>query len=278
MRPFRPFRRALAAATVAAVCVPSLIASAGDATLTLTDPAGDDNGPGSYKYPTAPVYTKNSFDLRKLDIVDKGDKVEFRVTVGARIEDPWNSKDWDGNGFSIQFAQIYIDTDHEKGKGFEGALPGLGSLKWADDEAWDKVVLLSPQGRAKLSGELRKAGAMKAAVVIPSVTRAQGSTLVATVKKSDLGTTPLGKWGFQVAMQSNEGFPLATDLLTRPVNETGGEHRFGGGSDGDCDPQVLDIFAGKAKGEASEVAEQHRALAYKCGSQVAHMPMIYPGP
>ncbi len=274
MRPFLPFRLLTA---LACLTIPLTAVAGGDASLTLTDPAGDDNGPGTYKYPTAPVYSKGSFDLRKLEIVDKGDKVEFRVTVGARIEDPWNSKDWDGNGFSIQFAQIYIDTDHEAGKGFTGPLPGLGALKWADDEAWDKVVLLSPQGRAKLSSELRKAGAMKSAAIIPTVTRAQGSTLIATVKKSDLGSTPLNKWGVNVAMQSNEGFPLSSDLLTRPVNETGGEHRFGGGADGDCDPQVIDIFAGKGKGDASEAAEQHKALAYKCGSQVAHMPMIYPG-
>ncbi len=274
MRFFSPLRL-LTAATLLAI--PLSAVAGGDSTLTLNDPAGDDNGPGSYKYPTAPVYTKGSFDLRKLEIIDKGDKVEFRVTVGTRIEDPWNSKDWDGNGFSVQFAQIYIDTDHEAGKGFTGALPGLGSLKWSNDEAWDKVVLISPQGRAKLSAELRKAGAMKAAAVIPTVTRAQGSTLIATVKKSDLGSTPLNKWGVNVALQSNEGFPLSTDLLTRPVNETGGEHRFGGGADGDCDPQVIDILAGNGKGDASEAGDQHKALAYKCGSQVAHMPMIYPG-
>ena len=274
MRPFSSLRLLTAFTCLA---IPLTALAGGDGGFTLTDPAGDDNGPGSYKYPTAPVYTKGSFDLRKLEVIDKGDKVEFRVTVGTRIEDPWNSKDWDGNGFSVQFAQIYIDTDHEAGKGFTGALPGLGSLKWSDDEAWDKVVLISPQGRPKLSGELRKAGAMKAAAVIPTVTRVQGSTLIATVKKSDLGSAPLSKWGINVAMQSNEGFPLSTDLLTRPVNETGGEHRFGGGADGDCDPQVIDIFAGKGKGESSEAGDQHKALAYKCGGQVAHMPMIYPG-
>ena len=266
--------RFLAGLSLAAV---PLTASAGDGSITLSDPAGDDNGPGAYKYPTDPVYTKGSFDLRKLEITDKGDKVEFKVTVGARVEDPWNSKDWDGNGFSLQFPQIYIDTDHAAGKGFTDALPGLGSLKWADDEAWDKVVLLSPQGRARLSAELRKTGDKKSAAVIPTVTRASGSSIIATVKKSDLGSTPVSSWGFQVAMQSNEGYPDKADLLSRPVNETGGQHRFGGGSDGDCDPQVLDIFAGKAKGEAAEVGEQHAALAYKCGSKVAHMPMIYPG-
>jgi hypothetical protein len=40
-----------------------------------------------------------------------------------------------------------------------------------------------------------------------------------------------GSWGYQVLMQSNEGYPDKKDLLTRKVNEVNGEHRFGGGND-----------------------------------------------
>jgi hypothetical protein len=50
------------------------------------------------------------------------------------------------------------------------------------------------------------------------------------------------------------------------VNEYEGQHRFGGGNDGDCDPQVIDILAGNAKGDASEVKAQHEMLQYKCGA------------
>ncbi len=46
-------------------------------------------------------------------------------------------------------------------------------------------------------------------------------------------------------MQSNEGFPDEADLLTRKVNEYEGQHRFGGGNDGDCDPHAMDVLAGK---------------------------------
>ena len=245
--------------------------------IVLQDPDGDDNGPGTYKYPTDPVYVPRSFDLRKVEITDRGDDVEVKVTLGANIEDPWDSKTWDGNGFSVQFVQLYLDTDHTAGKGFTDPLPGLGSVKFAADEAWDKVILLSPQGRTKLSGEIRaKAAKFKDAIVVPKVTRAAGKTLTAIVRKADLGGAPVAKWGFQAVVQSNEGFPDKADLLTRRVNENAGQHRFGGGDDGDCDPHVLDILAGKAKGEKTEVAEQHRALAWACGSKVARLPMVYP--
>ncbi len=269
------------ATAIAALAMGALVASphiaGADAKLKLSfvDPAGDDFGPGSYTYPTDPVYTPGSFDLRGLEVIEGDDTIEFRVAVGAKIEDPWNSKDWDGNGFSLQFAQIYIDTDHQAGVGFREGLPGLGGVSFAEAEAWDKVVLISPQGRTRLEAEVRfKAAKMKGAVVIPKRTSARGKQLVAVVKKSDLGV-PNGKWGFQVVMQSNEGYPDKTDVLTRRVNEVRGQHRFGGGNDGDCDPHVLDMLAGHGKGGNDEIAAQKAALAYTCGSKVAQIPMIY---
>lgn len=277
-----PIRSSLfrAAAALAGAVVALPLALAAGTSVTLTDPDGDDNGPGSYKYPTNPEYKSKSFDLRKLEMIDKGDDIEFRVTLGASIEDPWESKSWPdggGNGFSLQFVQIYIDTDHQKGGGFTKTLPGLGAVEFSDEEAWDKVVLISPQGKARLSAELRqKAGAMRGGAVIPKTTKFSGKTLIAIVAKKDLGQ-PNSKWGWQAVMQSNEGYPDKTDILTRRVNENVGAHRFGGGNDGECDPHVLDILAGKARGDKSEVAAQHEALAYKCGSKVAHLPMVYPG-
>jgi hypothetical protein len=41
------------------------------------------------------------------------------------------------------------------------------------------------------------------------------------------------------------------------------EHRFGGGTDDDCDPHVIDILAGKGQGGADEVAAQHAMLKYE---------------
>lgn len=254
---------------------------AADPPIMLLDPDGDDNGTGAYKYPTDAVYKPKSFDLRKLEIVDKGDDVEFRVTLGTTIEDPWNSTTWPdggGNGFSLQFVQVYIDTDHQPGAGFTKPLPGLGNAQFDNAQAWDKVVLISPQPRGRLGAELKaKAGNMRGGAIVPKTTKVSGKTLIAVVKKAELGQ-PTGKWGFQAVVQSNEGFPIERDILTRPVNQTVGPHRFGGGDDGPCDPHVIDIFAGSAKGERSEVEAQHKALSYACGGKVGTIPMIYPAP
>ncbi len=76
---------------------------------------------------------------------------------------------------------------------------------------------------------------------------------MAVVEQGALGGTPTPAWGYQVLMQSNEGFPAKSDLLTRKVNEFEGQHRFGGGTDYDNDPQVIDILraAGRRPGARS---------------------------
>jgi hypothetical protein len=105
--------------------------------------------------------------------------------------------------------------------------------------------------------------------------------VVATVPLKDLGGPPAG-WGYGVVVQSNEGYPSSRDLLTRKVNEIAGAHRFGGGSDWDCDPHVIDLLVAPGKGGADEAATQHQVLKYQCdaanpeGSPLVELPMIYP--
>jgi carbohydrate-binding DOMON domain-containing protein len=251
------------------------------APLLFADPKGDDKGPGTYVYPTDGVYAPGTFDLTRAEIEEKAGEVEIRVEVDARIEDPWDSKSWGGNGWSLQMAFVFIDQDHKEGSGVTVGLPGL-NIAFPPAGAWEKVVLISPQGKSRLLSEIAaKAKELKDRIVIPKRTRAQGRALVATVGKADLGGAPAAGWGWQVVVQSNEGFPDAKDLLTRKVNEFAGQHRFGGGSDYDCDPHAIDLLAGEAKGEPAEAEAQFAALkAYECNAdgstkKLSVVPMIY---
>ncbi|MEO0461402.1 MAG: glucodextranase DOMON-like domain-containing protein [Myxococcota bacterium] len=252
--------------------------------VTLIDPKGDDNGPGGYVYPTDQVYKDGSFDLVRLEVEPKGDRIEFRVELARRVEDPWDSKAWGGNGFSTQMAFIHIDTDHVAGSGVTVGMPGT-NVRFADEEAWDRVVIVSPQGRPRIASEVdAKAAEHADRVVVPRVTRASGKTLIAIVDVADLGGVPAPGWGYQVLIQSNEGFPAKTDLLTRKVNEYEGQHRFGGGTDYDNDPHVIDMLVAPAQGGADEVAGQHTALdafnksaTEPSAEDLAQVPMVYPG-
>jgi glucoamylase len=54
----------------------------GTTVLDVTDPAGDDNGPGTFRYPTSADFHAGAFDLRRFEVVDGGDTVYLRTTLG----------------------------------------------------------------------------------------------------------------------------------------------------------------------------------------------------
>lgn len=222
------------------VCGPALAEG-----VSFDDPAGDDNGPGEYVYPTDAVYTRGSFDLTKLEVTPKGKRINVAATVNANLEDPWGM----GVGFAIQMIFVFIDNAEG---GHTVGLPGL-NVEFAESDAWDKVVILSPQSSGRVKQEVEaKAGAIADSIVVPSRTNGSGRTITGSVKMADLGEGDPATWGYQVVVQSNEGFPSDTDLLARKVNEYEGQHRFGGGTDYDCDPHVMDILG------------DHAMLAYEC--------------
>jgi carbohydrate-binding DOMON domain-containing protein len=246
--------RILAAAALALAA-----AAAGAQEVVFKDPTGDDDGPGKYVYPTDPVYKKGSFDLTQLKVTQKGDQVTFEITVDSDLEDPWSMPA--PANFSVQLAFIHVQT----GKG--GVLKGIPgtNVQFGADDAWNKVVVLAPQPAGRVRAEFKqKAADLKDLAVVPAETVGKGRTITGTVAKKDLGDGDLTRWGYQVIMQSNEGFPDKADVLTRKVNEYEGQHRFGGGNDGDCDPHVIDLLAGKAIGDKSEVEAQHTMLAHEC--------------
>ncbi len=251
-------------------------------TIELKDPKGDDFGPGGYAYPTHAVYTLGSFDMLSMTVEDAGDDIKFQIKIRARIEDPWDSSSWRGKGWSLQMFQIYVDTDHKPKSGFEKALPGM-NVKFQAESWWEKVIVVNPQPDSRITAEVSaKAGKLGAGVVLPRKVKARGKTFTFYVRKKDLGVPQAG-WGWQVLAQSNEGYPAKNAILARKVNEYNGEHRFGGGSDYDCDPHVLDLFVAPAKGGDAEKAAQKKALAFKCDpanpediSGQAVIPMVYP--
>jgi carbohydrate-binding DOMON domain-containing protein len=229
--------------------------------VVFKDPIGDDNGPGKYVYPTDPVYKPGSFDLTELRVTQHGDKVTFAVSVNSDLEDPWGMPA--PANFSVQMFFVHVQTG--KG-GVTKGLPGT-NVQFAPEDAWNRVVILSPQPAGRVRAEVRqKAADLKALVVVPNEVVGTGRTVSATVDKKELGEGDLTTWGYQVLVQSNEGFPDKTDLLTRKVNEYEGQHRFGGGNDGDCDPHVIDLLAGKGTGDKGEIELQHQMLAYECNA------------
>ena len=250
----------------------AMIAVAGQAAaVEFKDPAGDDNGPGTYTYPTDGAYLKGAFDLTAFEAEKSGSDIDFKATMAGSLNDPWGM----GGGFATQMIFVFINTGTGKHK---DGIPGLNIQL---EPGWDKAVILSPQKKARVEAEIRNSAApMAADIIVPGRTKGSGKTITGSVKAADIAGSDPSTWSYQVVVQSNEGFPAKGDLLTRRVNEFEGQHRFGGGNDGMCDPHVMDILSGKGTGGADEVAAQHAALkAYECtpdgeAKKLAVVPMI----
>lgn len=238
--------------SVHAIAAAVLLALGGAAAaVEFTDPAGDDKGPGNYTYPTDGVYKPGSFDITKVSINKSGSNVEFAVDVNSNLDDPWGM----GVGFAVQMIFIFVKNAPN---GYTDTPPGVNAV-FAKGHEWNKLVVLSPQRKARVMSEASaKTGAMAKDIVVPNITRGSGRTIKGTVPLSELGGDGnVDAWAYQVVMQSNEGFPAGTDFLTRKVNEYEGQHRFGGGNDGDCDPHIMDLIEGPD-------AKQSDMLAYEC--------------
>src|SRR5262249_6276860 len=53
----------------------------GSTVLDLTDPTGDDNGPGTYQYPTDSAFQPGAFDLTRFQVLSDGTTAYLRATV-----------------------------------------------------------------------------------------------------------------------------------------------------------------------------------------------------
>jgi hypothetical protein len=111
----------------------SLVATA----FESTDPEGDDHGPGSYAYPTDPLFTPGSYDLAGFTVGESGDDLVFVFDVLAPVLNPWDSP----NGLSIQTFDVYIDTDPGTANEARRFLPG-GTASWESASGWDRALTI----------------------------------------------------------------------------------------------------------------------------------------
>ncbi len=87
-RPSPPPARKVAELAVALFLVMSLAVAAqvqSQVITTLTDPVGDDYGPGSYTYPTNSVFTAGSFDMTEFQVRVEGNRVYFTGYETGRL-------------------------------------------------------------------------------------------------------------------------------------------------------------------------------------------------
>ncbi len=208
--------------------------------LDMDDPVGDDYGPGTYVYPTHKAFVPGLFDLTHFSVSHDREYVYLDATF-QEVTNPWNAPE----GFSHQLLNIYIDTT--RGAGRTDTLRKGAFVVFDKRYAWDLFVKALGWGGCRAFTAQDTAQARGIADGLSASVLADGKTVRIAVPKAVTGE-PDRNWGYYVLVGSQDAFG---DDDFRPVMEKPGSWVFGGGSDLEVNPNVIDMLAAP-RGRASQ--------------------------
>ena len=190
--------------------------------LEVEDPTGDDHGPGSYTYPTDPVFSPGSYDLTLFQVgTEEGDLV-FTFEVASPIGNPWGSP----SGLSVQTVDIYIDTDPGAATGARLLLPGRNAAL-EEGYGWEYGITIEGWQPAVYLAGLDASWEETEPSMSVAVFGDQGRVVV-SLPLEVLGEGNPATWGYTAVLLSQEGFPSPGVRRVRDVNPAAEQWRAGG--------------------------------------------------
>ncbi|OYR71048.1 alpha-glucosidase [Halorubrum ezzemoulense] len=203
------------------------------------DPKGDDNGPGSYTYPTANNFNDGAFDLRSFRVLETDQKYRFTFEV----EDLYDTF---GGTFSPHYFLVYLrDPEADGGRTEKFEDKNLSPKLTANfAKAWQYRIDASGFGTGMIDANGQK-------VATPDVSaNFESNTADISIPKSVIGGD-LSGWELLPVVASEESGSL------RSVKADAGGFNFGGAKEDAVDsaPQVIDMIT-------PEGTTQSEALSY----------------
>lgn len=203
----------------------------GELICAVTDPVGDDNGPGTYVYPRDAVFGPGDFDLKRVEVYRDEKYVSFKLNI-ARVTNCWNAP----AGFSVQTIDIYLRTGKAKEGGESRSLPGR-RVTFGTGSEWDYAIWVEGWIQKIIRPGLEEIRDAKVPVYADN---AQG-VIVVRVPIATVGA-PTPDWKFNVLVMGQEGYPPEGNWRVREVMERAAQWRFGGGTNQGSDPNVIDLL------------------------------------
>jgi len=165
----------------------------GTKVLDVADPAADDNGPGTYAYPTAADFHAGAYDLQAFQVYDSGaDSVTFRVQT-ADLSPTF------GSPLGAQLVDVYV---HNPAGGTTSTAASYTQRNYtiAPAAAWNRLIEVQGFGQRFVDA----AGTTVGSVSIRAAAATRFITF--TVSKTALGGTPASGWSFAVVLTGQDGF------------------------------------------------------------------------
>lgn len=98
----------------------------------LTDPVGDDHGPGGYTLPIDGAFAPGAFDITGFDVYRDGDDIRLVTRVAGQLTNAWG-----GDQLSVQRLNVHV-RDPQADTAPAPALPGTNA---DTDGAWQFAVV-----------------------------------------------------------------------------------------------------------------------------------------
>jgi glucoamylase len=165
----------------------------GTLVFSAVDPTGDDNGPGTYAYPTDSAFHAGAYDLQQFQVYDSGaDTVTFRVQT-ADLSATF------GSPLGAQLVDVYI---HDPTGGPTSTAASFAGRHYTIDSgsAWNRLIEVQGFGQRFIDA----AGNTVGSVLIRANSISRYITF--SVSKADLGGTPAAGWTFAVVLTGQDGF------------------------------------------------------------------------
>jgi len=164
----------------------------GTSVLDVSDPTGDDNGPGTYQYPTSGDFQPGAFDLTRFQVFSDGTTAYLRATVA-------NLAATFGVVGGAQLLDVYVHTPGATNTSTAAAFPQR-NYTIDPSGAWNQR--LEVQGFAPPVWQDASGNSAGTAQVLMSQS---DGTITIALPEAQFGTPSAG-WGFTVVLTGQDGF------------------------------------------------------------------------
>jgi glucoamylase len=220
--------------------------TSGTTALDVTDPTGDDNGPGTYQYPTASDFHAGAFDLTRFQVISDGTTVYLQTTL-ANLDPTF------GSALGAQLLDVYVHTPSATTTSTAAAFASR-NYTVAPADAWSQRVEV--QGFAAPVWVDATGNAVGTAFVAASQS---AKTITIGLPEAEFGTPGPG-WSFSVVLTGQDGF---SSDEARAFTATAGGYSFGvcasGGTAAICTvdpttvPKAVDVLTPPGVSQATEL-------------------------
>jgi glucoamylase len=218
----------------------------GSTVLDVTDPTGDDNGPGSYQYPTDASFHAGAFDLTRFQVLSDGTFAYLRTTL-RNLDPTFGATD------GAQLLDVYV---HVPGASATSTQAAFASRNYAIAPAGAWSQRIEVQGFASPVWVNASGNSVGTASVLAEQA---DRTITIALPEAQFGI-PVSGWGFSVVLTGQDGF--GTDQA-RNFTATPGGFTFGvcapGGTAPICPvdpntvPKAMDVLTPAGVAQATEL-------------------------